>query len=300
MTMEALATGGPQVVNGGANDPFSAQAGDPNAATVQAGGNPQGQGQAGVANQPQSVQVQQNDPSQPAQAAQQQVQNPDGGGASQPKVLTAEEIDVLVQGRIAKATSTLDKRVNTLTKQLEDQTAEVERVRQEAEKEKRQLILDGTPLESERQRLLEAWKNEDAARSLELKQGAVTDLFRNVEGLRLLQLYGKHGVTEEDILDFTGNPTEMEAYVKSLAFDKLASGGASASQAAAAVNQTQQAGAAAQSNAPAGAAAHQDIGAGGGSTNAPQLLTTQGQASMVANIRTLFNDNGPALPWKTQ
>jgi hypothetical protein len=197
--------------------------------------------------------------------------------------LTQAEFDK----RLAAAQSTLDKRIGSLDKQnaallkrLDDQDAAHQKAVRDNE-------LALTP-EHERQALMRAWESEDARKALDKKAEAVTDLYRNVEGVRLLAQYGEW-VTEDDILGFEGSPTDMEAWVKGLAFDRSQSGekpaGAKVSSRAA----------------PGGAtAAHQDIG----NTPLPlrgsdtQLRQDQGVDAMAANVRTLFS-SGPDLPWQT-
>lgn len=206
-----------------------------------------------------------------------------------PATTITPELEALIQSRVSQAHSTLDKRINTLSQVVKDKDAEIERVREEGIKRARDVELNQTP-EHERQRLLDAWAGEDARANLTRQQSEVRDLYKNVEGLRLLTAYGTHGITEDDILGYTGDPTDMENFVKALAFERLTDGGASARSAEAAVKNT------AATVKPAGADAQQDAGSSPAAPQEPKMLTTQGIASMAANIKQSFSQ-GPNIPW---
>lgn len=279
MTMQAEPSG-PQVtvVNGGQNDPFT----DPN--TTQPAGASGSQQTYVNPSQQEPQQTQQAAPASAAPAAAAQQPNP-----AQVVAFTAEQ-EAIVQQRIAAAHSGLDRRVNALTKQLEDNQAAMERAQAEATQRERDAKLNGLGQEDQ-DKLKAIWAIEDRTAEIEKREKAVGSLYLSVEGLRLLGKYDAY-VTEDDILAYTGDPTALEAHVKALAFDRSQDASWKKPE-----GTTAQAAASAGGKGPAGATATQDIGAAGQQPVTPQLLTTQGQDSMAANIKSMFNDNGPNVPW---
>jgi hypothetical protein len=273
MTMQQEPSGGSvTVVQGGADDPFT----DPNA--TQSNGAPGSQ----PANINPSQQVQVVAPASAASAANVQA----SGAAADPNNRTFTEAEV--QARVSAAQSGLDRKLNAIQQQLEEERAARARIEVESIKAQREAQASGLP-EAERVKLQAIWDIEDARKAIEEREQAVKGLYLSVEGMRLLTKYGTY-VTEEDILDYKGDPTALEAHVKAVAFDRSqdpdwkkpeATGATAASTAAK----------------PAGAGAVQDIGSQGAPPQGVQFLTTQGQESMAQNIKTLFADERQVVPW---
>lgn len=265
MTMAGVAAGQVTVVNGGEGDPFT----DPNATQVN---------QPGVT-QPNNVNpVQQNGQQEstavaPAVAA--------SATTAAAKTYTEEE----VAARIAAANSGRDRRMSTLEKQLADNQAALDKVKEENLAAVRAAQAQGLS-DADKKRMQEIWDIEDAKSAIDKQKTELTSFYLSVEGLRLLNKYGEQGITEDDITSFSGDPTQLEAHIKALAFDRLTAD-PKAAAAAAANGKT----------VPAGAAATQDVGSTGVSAEGPKMLTTQGVDSMAANIKAMFNDNGPVVPW---
>lgn len=210
---------------------------------------------------------------------------PEPKPAPQPKVLTEEEI----QARISKAQAGLDRRITQLQSEVEKANAAAEKARSDARDQIREAQKQGLRPDQVEE-LTRAWAQEDRQAALEVREQAVIDLYRSTEGLRLLTAYGDFGVTEDDILEFTGDPTQLEDYVKGIAFDKLREGGTSAAGAKKAVQ------AAADANPSPGSDSPQDIGGAGTSPSGAKLLTSVGLGSMAQNVKTLFNDP-TGRPW---
>lgn len=216
-----------------------------------------------------------------------QVQQVDQNAKAPP---TQAEIDAIVAERVGKATSTLDRRLNALTKELENQqaTAEAQRIANVAAVRAAQTNGLRADQVADMQKV---WEQEDRLAALETREKAVVDLYRSTEGLRLLTTYGEFGIEEDDILGYTGDPTQLEDFVKGLAFEKMRAGGTSAGSAA-----KQVAAAAAEGDGAKPNAGQQDIGSGGMSAVGAKMLTTTGLGSMAANVKTLFNDPS-GRPW---
>lgn len=268
------------VAPGSAEDPFSA---NPGGATQSNGG--------ASGSQPDNVNVQQN-----GQQNQQVTQAPNGAAVAAPAQTTAPagtvppELEATIQARIAAAHSGLDRKINTLQKQLQDKEAEVERVRQETERKLREAQSQGLP-EEERKKLQAIWDIEDARREVERREKAVKGLALNVEGMRVLTKYEAFGITEDDILGFDGDFVGLEDHIKAIAFDRVND-----------PNYKPATGAkpgAASAGKPAGAGAAQDLGSSSppAGSEGPKLLTTVGVDSMAANIKAMFADERPVVPW---
>lgn len=264
------------VVPGSADDPFTAHPGSGDGASANAQG---------------AVPVSQPANTNPPQSQQQQVAPPAPAPtaaataiAEAPKVVTVEEFE----RRIGGLQSAYDRRANALQQQLEAANEGRERAENDAIQRERAAItsrLDPEALKGQET----IWAAEDRMRAVDKKESALMDLYRATEGQRLLLAYGDSGITEDDLVAYTGNPTGMEDYIKGLAFDRLKAGGSSAAIAANAV-------AAAARAAPPGANGQTDIGGGAAGYNPPQPDKGFGLVSMAANVKAMFSD-GPALPW---
>lgn len=271
MTMQQDPSG-PSVTVVGPGDPtFS----DPNAPTQSNAG--------GQWSQPSPSAPVQQDPAQnqpPAAAA---------GVVSAPPVVAptiSPELEAVIQARVAAAHSGLDRKVNTLTKQLQDKEAEIERAQEENQKAVRAAQVVGLS-DEDKKRYEALWADEDRVAAIEKREKAVGQLYLNVEGLRLLTKYEDQGIVEDDILGYTGAPSELETFVKGLAFDRLTDPNAGKPAA----------GATGAKVPPAGSAAPVDLGNTPSVNVEPKLLTTQGLDSMASNIKTLFADDKPVVPW---
>lgn len=237
-------------------------------------------------NQPQQQQA----PQQPAQ------QTPRGQApASAEKPITKADLDAAVQAAKSSVQAGFGKQITALRTAVTKAQEAAATAEENARAEIRRIQIEATP-EHMRAQLQERFNAEDVQLKANKQTQAATDLYRAAEGTRLLQAYGEYGVTEDDILDYTGNPTAMEDYVKGLAFERLKAGGSTSSQAASQVASA----AAAAANEPAGANVLQDIGSNPQGFVAPQLLSTQGMESLAANVKALFAAEGNLQPMPDQ
>lgn len=272
MTMQEPSGHGTVTVVGPGDPTFS----DPNAATQS--------NAAPVGSQPNPSNVQQ-DPAQnqPANAASAAPAAPATAAAPGAVTFTPEQ-EAALQARIAAAHSGLDRKINTLQTALQDKEAEIERAQEEAQKQIRAAQANGLS-EDERKRLESLWADEDRLAAIEKREKAVGQLYLSVEGLRLLTKYESQGVLEEDILEYKGDPSQLETFIKALAYERLTDPNAGKPAASAAKAP------------PAGSAAAVDMGNTPSINEGPKMLTTQGLDSMAANIKTLFADDKPVVPW---
>lgn len=273
MTMQEPSGFGTVTVVGAGDPTFS----DPNA-TTQSTAAPAG-------SQPNPSPVQQDPAQNQPNAASAAPVVPANANPAPGAVTFTPEQEAALQARIAAAHSGLDRKVNTLQKALQDKEAEIERAQEEAQKQIRAAQANGLP-EDERKRLEALWADEDRLAAIEKREKAVGQLYLSVEGLRLLTKYESQGIAEEDILEYTGDPTGLETYIKALAFERLTNPDASKPSAGAKA-----------ATAPAGASAPVDMGNTPALNEGPKMLTTQGLESMAANIKTLFADDKPVVPW---
>ena len=271
MTMQEPSGAGTVTVVGPGDPTFS----DPNAAT-QSNAAPFG-------SQPNPSNVQQdpaqNQPANAASAAPAVPANAAPGG-----VTFTPEQEAALQARIAAAHSGLDRKINTLQTALQDKEAEIERAQEEAQKQIRAAQVNGLP-DDERKRLESLWADEDRLAAIEKREKAVGQLYLSVEGLRLLNKYESQGILEEDILEYKGDASQLETFIKALAYERLTDPNAGKPPAGTAKAP------------PAGSAAAVDMGNTPSINEGPKMLTTQGLDSMAANIKTLFADDKPVVPW---
>ena len=250
---------------------------DPNAATQSTA--------APAGSQPNPSNVQQ-DPAQnqPANAASAAPAVPANANPAPGAVTFTPEQEAALQARIAAAHSGLDRKINTLQTALQDKEAEIERAQEEAQKQIRAAQANGLD-ENERKRLEALWADEDRLAAIEKREKAVGQLYLSVEGLRLLTKYESQGILEEDILGYKGDASQLETFIKALAYERLTDPNAGKPPAGTAKAP------------PAGSAAAVDMGNTPAINEGPKMLTTQGLDSMAANIKTLFADDKPVVPW---
>lgn len=228
--------------------------------------------------------------------------NPDGAGASPngsdatqtpnnqtpaPTVLTMEQVEALLNGKLSEATKGLERRISLQAKDLQAERERNAALQTEMTTKVRQAQLDQTPAHLREQQLA-AWQQEDRVKALEAREGAALDLYRATRGTIILQEYGQYGLTEDELLACsTVEAMESLAKDKALTFFREGKGTkAELTEAKAAANSTP------------GAGLQADIGGSGGNqTQAPKFLTTTGVQSMADNISSMFNDGGPNRPW---
>ena len=218
-------------------------------------------------------------PVQPASAAKPPVSQPDELKPSDavtdiaallkdPEVSAA--IGKMVEDRVSKAQSGLNKRDALLTKQLEEAKKAQEKQEAEVTRLRRAVEVAGMSKE-EKEALQQQWNYDDAMKEVEKTRLSVTDYHRHVEALRLVNEYGKYGFTPEMIED-DDSLEDMEVKALRAKADFFEGGGKPAEKPAG----------------PAAASAASDLGGAGPAPKEFKLGTGQGIDAMSANLKALI------------
>ena len=125
-------------------------------------------------------------------------------------------------------------------------------------------------------------------RNVERRERGARDLYQAAEGLRLIATFWDY-ITEDDILAFDGDPTQLEMHVKALAFERQLSGQVTGRTVAEAAKQ------ATTANAAVSAVGRQDLGGSPPAVQTQGVNKGMGVDAMAANVRLLFSE-GPNLP----